>query len=843
MKYLKLFEQWAQQIVDPFVERLDEDNIESVGREFQHIEDLVYIYGIEGAKRALERLETIAQNSEHMEVKWDGSPAIIFGRDENGTFHIGDKYSREVVDSGDKVYQQYVGRSGANVSDDRKRFAADMGALWDIYEQATPKDYRGFIEGGLLYKTTPPLENGEYVFQPNTVIYHVDQNTPLGKRIGASISGSAATAYFDNLPALGGRRITTDLPKLIQGVGSREVVIVPPKYATEVRAQVPTEKLQQVKNFINSSASRIEQFITPSKEWTETYPDVQTATKKWREVIYKYVNSQVDNPGGLESLGNNMAEWAETDPILTKGRRPLAINKIKSDVSGMKATFLTVRAIMHLKDTIVDQLENKTLGSLGIRAELPGGVKGGEGFVSDPLGGSQPLKFVKRGTFTAANRQKGRVSMKENKNNIESFDLIFNTTTINENQIYDYFKSKYKNYGSESFPQRMVSGIRKINETREHADIKPFIDKLTQIDYPKKIKVGDKLAIIDFEFVFAWKEIEVRGFTVPKTITKIVHSDEKINYVEFEDGDRYPRQTPATYSGRPMEYAAYFKKSGSAERALTMMSLMLPDEWNMNTSEVELTSSTNESNEKTINKKTAVVGWGRGMGHKGHMYLSESVIDYANKIGATPFFFVSETVGPDDPLDPKTKLAIYRKVFPKDRDIFHTGKNPVQVLELVHEQGYNNLVFMVGADQKNSFQFLARPTKSTGELPIPFDSVRVISRQETGSKTSDLEGPRATPMREILRDPDATFQEQFSVWRDAMPERLTDTDIKRLMKMAAKKMGVELNLSEAEPPPQGSTISPISGTPMELQPQPSKREIADYNREMNDIKRFMQGNG
>lgn len=660
MKYLKLFEQWAQQIVDPFVEKLNEDNIESVGREFQHIEDLVYIYGIEGARRALERLETIGKSSEHMEVKWDGSPAIIFGRDENGTFHFGDKYSKEVVDSGDKVYQQYVGRSGANVTDERKRFAADMGALWNLYEQATPRDYRGFIEAGLLYKTTPPLNSqGEYVFQPNTVIYNVDKDSPLGKRIGASISGAAATAYFDNLPALGGSRITTDLPRLIEGVGSKDVVIVSPKYATEVRAQVPPEKLQQVKNFINSAAGRIEKFITPSQEWIESYPDVQTATKKWREVIYKYVNSQVDNPGGLETLGNNMAQWAETDPILTKARRPMAINKIKQDVSGMKATFLAVRAIMHLKDMIVDQIENRTLGSLGIRAELPGGVPGGEGFVSDPLGGSQPLKFVKRGTFTAANRQKGRVSMKENKN----------------------------------------------------AD------------------------------------------------------------------------------------------------------------------------------------KTAVVGWGRGMGHKGHMYLAESVIDYANKIGATPFFFVSETVGPDDPLDPKTKLAIYRKVFPEYRDIFHTGKTPISILEQVYKQGYTNLVFMVGSDQKNSFQFLARPTKSTGELPVPFDTVKVISRQESGSKTADLEGPRATPMREVLRDPNASFEEKFAVWRDAMPERLTDQDVKRLMMMAAKKMGVSDGLQEAEPPPQGSLSSPIPGTPMTLQPQPTKHEIEDYNKEMKAIKRFMQGNG
>lgn len=661
MNYLTLFEQWAGTIAGPYEHirsTMMEDGTEMVGREFQHIEDLVYIYGVEGANRAIDRLESIGKDSRHMEVKWDGSPAIIFGRDESGRFHFGDKYSKEIVDSGEAVYQQYVGRSGDKVTDERRQFASGMGELWALYEQATPKNFRGFLEGGLLYKTTPPLNNrGEYVFQPNTVIYNVDKNSELGKRIGASISGAAATAYFDNLPALGGKRITTDLPNIIRGVGSTDVVIVPPKYATDTQVKIPADKLQRLRSFVSQGGARIEQFITPSQEWIDTYPDVQTATKKWREIIYKYVNSQVDNPGGLESLGNNMAQWAETDPLLTKARRPLAIAKIKQDQSGMKATFLVVRAIMHLKDTIVDQMENPTLGSLGIRAELPGGAPGGEGFVSDPAGGSQPLKFVKRGTFTAANRQKGRVSMKED---------------------------------------------------------------------------------------------------------------------------------------------------GASE-------------------------------------KTAVVGWGRGMGHTGHMYLAESVISYADKIGATPFFFVSETVGPDDPLDPKTKLAIYREVFPENKNIFQTGKNPVEILQRVYDSGYRNVVFMVGADQRASFQFLAKPTKSTGELPVPFDSIRVISRQESGSKTANLDGPRATPMREILGDPDATYEQKYKVWRRDMPQQLSDESVKRIMKLAAKRMNVDLDteLAEADPPPQGSTISAISGTPQSLQPKPSKREVEAYHREIESIRRFM----
>ena len=78
-----------------------------VGREFQHLEDLIYIEGARGIKRVLECIAGIIKR-QPLEVKWDGSPAIIFGRTDNGRFHFGDKYSRDIVDSPQAVYQQYI---------------------------------------------------------------------------------------------------------------------------------------------------------------------------------------------------------------------------------------------------------------------------------------------------------------------------------------------------------------------------------------------------------------------------------------------------------------------------------------------------------------------------------------------------------------------------------------------------------------------------------------------------------------------------------------------------------------------------------------------------------------
>lgn len=76
---------------------------------------------------------------------------------------------------------------------------------------------------------------------------------------------------------------------------------------------------------------------------------------------------------------------------------------------------------------------------------------------------------------------------------------------------------------------------------------------------------------------------------------------------------------------------------------------------------------------------TAVVGWGRGMGHKGHMMLASSVVTKAKEAGGDPYFVVSRTVGKDDPITPEEKLAIYKKYF-QNKDI--SSKQPAMRFQI-----------------------------------------------------------------------------------------------------------------------------------------------------------------
>lgn len=199
--------------------------------------------------------------------------------------------------------------------------------------------------------------------------------------------------------------------------------------------------------------------------------------------------------------------------------------------------------------------------------------------------------------------------------------------------------------------------------------------------------------------------------------------------------------------------------------------------------------------QRTGKSNTAVVGWGRGMGHKGHMLLARAVIIQAQNMGADPYFFVSRTVGADDPLYPDEKLYIYKKVFPKQANIFQSATDEIpdinRLMRTLAELGYKNAVLVVGADQVKAFQYLVGQDKAGNVVykTLGLENLSVIKRQDVDDAAQAEEGPRATPMREILKDPNASDEQKFAVWRDAMPNALSDKEVLALMQKASQRMG------------------------------------------------------
>ena len=56
-----------------------------------HPEDLIFDFGAPGAEQAMVNLKNTVNNPSEATIKWDGKPAVIFGRNERGEFVLTDK--------------------------------------------------------------------------------------------------------------------------------------------------------------------------------------------------------------------------------------------------------------------------------------------------------------------------------------------------------------------------------------------------------------------------------------------------------------------------------------------------------------------------------------------------------------------------------------------------------------------------------------------------------------------------------------------------------------------------------------------------------------------------------
>jgi len=368
--------------------------IKEADARIQHLEDLVIFNGVEGAVRALESLKSLTKGGhQNVTLKWDGSPAVIFGRDENGEFIFTDKggFGKKGgvgrAKSGDELKQELLNRSGGANRDDPKRieFANSMATLFDVYEKATPKDYRGFLKGDLLYKTTPPVKDGHFVFTPQIVEYRVDVNSDVGKRIAKSTSGIVIHREVDaegNESALKGNPL--------QG---GTVYVFPPVQVQKAPA-VDNEPIVRLAKLIQKDKAAIDQLLN-----MDTL--IANKMKKFKDVLYNYTNSKVDT--GLDNMGKDFIKWMDTKPQISQKMKMKITDYVKENIRGFRALWEVHSGIMKAKDEVIRNMDQD--GDLPVK-QFINGKPGGEGYVLSNKQGD--AKFVNRAEFTAANRAKMR---------------------------------------------------------------------------------------------------------------------------------------------------------------------------------------------------------------------------------------------------------------------------------------------------------------------------------------------------------------------------------------------------------------------------------------------------
>ena len=354
----------------------------------EHLEDYVFRNGSAGIKKALDIVKhTSTDTGKTTTVKWDGKPALIFGRDANGTFILTDvsgfgaKGYNGLFTSPKQVRQHLAARDADATAQGRpatrvQDLAPIYDRLWGMLDAAVPQKYRGFFQGDLLYINTPPLEAGNYVFTPNAVEYKIPANSDIGQRIGASDVGIAMhTKYAD--PGSPKEPIGNFEFKRVPGL-----LLLEPVYAKE-NVKPSNQLTKQIRDIYNSQGAAIDQLFNPAELRALQITDLP-------KLCIDYINSRVG--AGFDNLLSEFGPWLQQRVTPKKFNNIVEyLQSPRSNLNGMAAAFTAWELLHDVKMDILGQLDLQHPGQ--------------EGWVMATNAGMAKAVNRLAGGFTAANRQ------------------------------------------------------------------------------------------------------------------------------------------------------------------------------------------------------------------------------------------------------------------------------------------------------------------------------------------------------------------------------------------------------------------------------------------------------
>jgi hypothetical protein len=348
------------------------------GVRIEHPEDMIFDQRPSaGLKQALDGIVAAAKNPNETTVKWDGRPAIIFGRKPNGEFVLTDKagFGAKGYDglatSPEQIAQIMNMRGG-----ERGELIALYQRLFPMLRRAVPQDFRGYIQGDLLYSQTPELVGNNYEFTPNTVKYTVPANTDLGRKIAQS---TAAVAIHTSLAAPGAAPTPIRAAALAPSPG---LLILDPSLKEPREIKLNQATVKDATQLLTQYGAAMDQLFNPAELRARRISDFPALVKT-------YINSRVRS-GSYDNLIGGFGEWVK-EKAPTKA--PRIFEWATENKQAVAALFQAFLEISSLKNEVVRQLDAQ---AHDVQASI-NNEPGHEGYVGNGM------KFVDRMRFSAAN--------------------------------------------------------------------------------------------------------------------------------------------------------------------------------------------------------------------------------------------------------------------------------------------------------------------------------------------------------------------------------------------------------------------------------------------------------
>jgi archaellin len=338
-----------------------------------HPEDSIFD-GAQAAKQAVQSLLSVIKKPGSVTIKFDGFPALIFGRTRDGKLSVMDKYmfDAKVFAKSPQDWQKYDSQKASGKT--RPDLYAKLANIWSGLDAAVGNS-PGFFWGDLLwYQQLQPVK-GMYVFKPNVVEYRVPADSDLGKQIGRSVGGVVVHQYFAD---------DSSTPQQWNGQGLERkgaVVILSPDAGVKFKLNDPVQLTKGATAAVNQYSNLAEKFLAGMEGVAQ-------------QAIQKYTNKKVTGQTNEE-----LVDWLQANVSGKQYKFLVGENYsgyLHRNQKGLNALFMVWNAIYVLKENLTQQLEVQVQGI----EQWVGGHKQGEGFVFNTPQGL--VKLVNRGTFSAA---------------------------------------------------------------------------------------------------------------------------------------------------------------------------------------------------------------------------------------------------------------------------------------------------------------------------------------------------------------------------------------------------------------------------------------------------------
>ena len=392
--------------------RFNDFLIEQKNTHMTHVEELIFMKGVEGTRQAIEFLRDVrnaltsnSKSKVNITVKWDGAPAIFAGTDpSDGKFFVAKK---GIFNKNPKVYK----------SEKEIDVGGELGEKFKIaFRNFKDLGIKGVIQGDLMFTNDVKTENIDgkayLTFQPNTIVYAVEKDSELGKMINKAEIGIVwHTSYtgnsFEDMKASFGKSIVPKLKK------SPKVWMDDATYRdVSGTATFTTKESQQVTKLLSSAGTKFKRIgariindISNNEEFSKLFTTFNNT--------YVRAGTPFPNPNKhLREFLKYMDQRLKKD--LDKVKTQAAKQRVKqknmklqsfavSRTAALTGLLSLMNDVVDAKRMIIDKLNQANRMPMFLRTVNGFKITDQEGFVAiDKLKGGA-VKLVNRLEFSKAN--------------------------------------------------------------------------------------------------------------------------------------------------------------------------------------------------------------------------------------------------------------------------------------------------------------------------------------------------------------------------------------------------------------------------------------------------------